>query len=185
MVAISAPADGILRRYESISIGYTTSSKVDLDVLRNTGNLVEIPMPERWKDYDDCEEDRPTSLPTRWDTRHWGVLTVELGGEIVGGAIVARKCLGLDLLEGREDLAHIMDIRVATNQRGKGVGRQLLNAVVDWSKARGCTVLHVETQDINVQACRFYKAMGFALHSADENAYAGLDEARLIWARSL
>jgi hypothetical protein len=47
-------------------------------------------------------------------------------------------------------------------------------------------VLKVETQQINVPACRFYAARGFVLRAVNESAYDGLpEEFQLLWYKSL
>jgi hypothetical protein len=44
----------------------------------------------------------------------------------------------------------------------------------------------VETQDINVPACRFYAAAGYVLVRVEPQAYPTLpDETRLIWQKQL
>jgi hypothetical protein len=46
--------------------------------------------------------------------------------------------------------------------------------------------MKVETQDINVPACRFYAKHGFALRAADCFAYPTLpDETMLLWYKDL
>jgi GNAT superfamily N-acetyltransferase len=44
--------------------------------------------------------------------------------------------------------------------RSSGVGSALFRAAEDWSRRRGCRTLKVETQNINLPACRFYVHMG-------------------------
>ena len=61
------------------------------------------------------------------------------------------------MIEERHDIVCLWDIRVLPNQRGRGIGRQLFRAVEEWAKERRCTLLKIETQDINVPACKFYE----------------------------
>jgi GNAT superfamily N-acetyltransferase len=68
-------------------------------------------------------------------------------------------------------LAVLWDIRVAPAFRGRGVGRALFEAVETWVGARGCAELKVETQNINVAACRFYAALGCQLRTVRTDAY--------------
>ena len=69
--------------------------------------------------------------------------------------------------------------------RGRGVGSALFGAAESWAAARGCTELKVETQDINVRACRFYEARGCRLRAIDRATYPGLDEVQMLWYRAL
>jgi ribosomal protein S18 acetylase RimI-like enzyme len=90
------------------------------------------------------------------------------------------------MLHGQPDVALLWDIRVASNARGRGVGSALLAEVERWSMTRGARWLEVETQDINVPACRFYERHGFVLRSVNRDAYPGLPgEAQLLWYKEL
>ncbi len=166
-----------IAEYESVSIGFEVSCRLRLDDLFNT-----TPVEPWWKDYDDCAPDRPTNLFQTFDTTHWGILAAFDNDVRLGGAIIAARTPEYALLGNRDDLAALIDIRVAPEARGQGVGRALFEAVVAWVRTQGYKELWVETQDTNVPACRFYKAMGLSLHSIDEGAYGPeIDEARLIW----
>jgi GNAT superfamily N-acetyltransferase len=171
--------------YTAVPIAFHLVSRVDRDALRE-GLFVEVAATPRRKDYDEFQEERPASLPARFDVQNWQVFAAFWGEERVGGAIVARDCPGFDMLEGRSDLAVLVDIRVTPPARGKGVGRGLLAAAESWVRERGCAEVKVETQDINVAACRFYLACGFALDEINEDAYGpGFDEVQLIWRKAL
>jgi hypothetical protein len=56
---------------------------------------------------------------------------------------------------------------------------------VDWSRERKCTHLKIETQNVNVPACRFYAKQGCRLGAIDRYGYAGHPqvghETMLIW----
>lgn len=174
------------KEHGQIPISFEAKSRLDLNSLRHAGRLVEIPMHPRLKDYDANEEDRPSNLPARFDCSNWGLLAVFAGIKRIGGAIIARDCIDFDLLEGRADLAHIVDIRVAPSFRGKGIGRGLIEACKSLATREGCVELRVETQDTNVAACRFYVACGFGLLAINEAAYGpNAGESQLIWHLSL
>jgi GNAT superfamily N-acetyltransferase len=168
--------------YESVSIAYEITSRLRLDILRSCGEVVADPIPPRHKDYDDCPEDRPTALSTRFDTRNWAAFSAWEDDRRVGGTIVARDSPGCDMLEGRKDLAVIFDLRVRPDRRGCGVGKALFEKAVEWATSTGCVELRVETQDVNEPACRFYLAMGCSIHSITKGAYGpDLDEVKLVW----
>ena len=80
----------------------------------------------------------------------------------------------------------LWDLRVDPGSRGTGVGAALFRAAASWAKAQGCRQLKVETQDINVAACRLYLREGCQLDSVERGAYSGLpSEVRLIWSKPL
>jgi len=137
------------------------------------------------KDYDAVSE-RPTEWPQRFDIAHWAFFGAFAEGERVGGATIACDTPDLDMLEGRGDQAVLWDIRVAVSARRRGVGTALVEAAVTWASRHGCRQLKVETQNINVTACRFYARQGFVLRSARGGVYPELpEEVQLLWYKDL
>jgi GNAT superfamily N-acetyltransferase len=117
---------------------------------------------------------------------------VELGflpgaaGRQERGAAVVRDTPGIDMLEGRRDLAVLWDIRVDAPARGRGVGAALFEAAAAWARASGCRRLKAETQNLNVPACRFYARQGCILGAANRQAYPAFpDEIQLLWYKNL
>lgn len=149
--------------------------------------LVERPLDTPYvKDYDAIAGEGPERWSARFDTTRWGLLTAWEGERRVGGAALANDTPGVDMLEGRSDLVVLWDLRVAPEARGRGVGGALFRAAVEWARARGCTQLKVETQNVNVPACRFYAHQGCVLGAIDRHAYPALPhEARLLWYRRI
>jgi GNAT superfamily N-acetyltransferase len=90
------------------------------------------------------------------------------------------------MFEGRSDLAVLWDIRVAPSTRRCGVGAALFEAAEAWASAKGCRQLKVETQNVNVAACRFYARRGCELRATHGGAYSELpDEIQLLWYKDL
>lgn len=136
------------------------------------------------KDYDALEP--PSSWPTTFDTRRWGLISAWRDDRRVGGAVLAFDTPGLDMLEGRRDRVAVWDLRVSPSDRGSGIGTSLFEAALAWSAARGCRDLVVETQDINVPACRFDQRMGCRLVSWKAGFYAACpEEAQLVFGRAV
>jgi len=137
------------------------------------------------KDYDAIGEG-PAEWARRFDISNWAFFGAFAQGQRVGGATVAYDTPGLDMLEGRIDLAVLWDIRVGGSNRHRGVGTALVGAAAAWASDKGCRQLKVETQNINVPACRFYVRQGFVLRSAQRGVYAELpEEIRLLWYKDL
>jgi GNAT superfamily N-acetyltransferase len=138
------------------------------------------------KDYDALPNNRPLDWPKRFDVTCWGFFAARLNGVRVGGAAIAFRCSGIDMLETRDDLALLWDIRVMPETRGKGVGSALLAAVERWAREQNAHWLKVETQNINVPACRFYARHGFALKAANALAYPAFpSEVQLLWYKAI
>lgn len=147
--------------------------------------LTETPVENPWvKNYDDREV--PTDWAQQFDASNWIMHTAYDSGERVGGAVVALNTPEVHMLDGRQDLAVLWDIRVAPAARGSGVGESLFRAVESSSRSRGCHTLKVESQNINVPACRFYRRMGCTLGAVNRFAYPDLpDEVQLLWFKTL
>ena len=65
-----------------------------------------------------------------------------------------------------------------------GVGKNLIDAAVNWASKNGYPGIMLETQDTNVPACLFYQNYGFILGGADKMLYRGvgnLNETALFW----
>ena len=137
------------------------------------------------KDYDDAEEGFPEDWPRQFDVSTWGIMLARKGGRCMGGAVVAHNTSGVDMLEGRGDLAVLWDIRVRREARRQGIGVQLFQHAAGWARKRGCRQLKVETQNVNVPACRFYARQGCRLGAIHRFGYAGHvrveHEVMLLW----
>ena len=138
------------------------------------------------KDYDADPDHHPTAWPRRFDVTGWGILAARVGTERVGGATTVWGAADVEMLRGRDDLAMLWDLRVAPAWRRRGVGAALFRAAERWATSRGARWLEVETQNVNVAACRFYARQGCVLGAVHRFAYPDLpDEAQLLWYKSL
>jgi GNAT superfamily N-acetyltransferase len=116
----------------------------------------------------------------------WAFFAAFVDDQRIGGATIACRTPALRLLENRDDVALLLDLRVAPAYRRRGAGSALLSAACTWASANGYRVLKIETQNINTPACRFYASHACELTAVDPHAYAGLpEEIQLIWTRTL
>lgn len=58
-------------------------------------------------------------------------------------------------------------IAVASSHRGKGIGKTLVNAAIDWLTARNLDTVSVVTQGRNIVAQRLYQQCGFVTRSIE------------------
>jgi len=138
------------------------------------------------KDYDSLPGEGPTQWARQFDLSNWGFIRARSGARLVGGAVIAARTPGVTLLEGRDDLAVLWDIRVVPEVRGQGIGAALFRAAEVWAVANRCRELKVETQNINVSACRFYQRQGCTLRRVNRHAYRDLPaEIQLLWYKDL
>lgn len=182
-IEVSAVDD--LEAYATLPGAFETDKVCKVAVEAGALVLVEQDLPRTFaKDYDRFED--PRQWPRLFDTSRWALLSAWRGAVRVGGGIVARATLGVDMLEGRSDLAVLWDLRVDRSERRRGVGAALIDRAGTWAREQGCTELKVETQDTNPAACALYGRQGFTLAQASPGAYVELpDEVRLIWRKPL
>ena len=189
-VTVSQEPLETLAEYARISIAFEVHEVFDVfpdgggdNSFRLASRPVAVPY---LKDYDAIHRETPAQWPQRFDMSAWGLFAARLDDQCVGGAAVACNTPGLDMLEGRSDLAVLWDIRVVPGMRSQGVGHMLFEAAAAWALARGCRQLKIETQNINVAACRFYARQGCALRAAHRDAYFRFPgEIQLLWYKGL
>ncbi len=88
------------------------------------------------------------------------------GDEVVGQILVGAHW---------NRFAFVWDIAVRPDWRRRGVGGRLMGQAIAWARAKGLAGVMLETQNINVPACRFYESLGFALRGFDAGLYRGFD----------
>lgn len=188
-IRAGSPAD-LATTYADVPIAFAVREVLDVVAVdRGLGGLRLAPraLDAAWtKDYDAGADDHPSAWPARFDVRRWLVLGAWRDGVRVGGAVVARGTPALDVAGGRADAAVLWDLRVAPAARGAGVGGALFDAAARDARAGGARRLVVETQNVNVPACRLYAGRGCALAAIRRGAYPALpDEVQLVWELTL
>lgn len=137
------------------------------------------------KDYDAYDDEPVARWTKRFDTSQWRFLIAFAGGRAVGAATVAYGSPGVHMLEGRSDLAVLWDLRVAPEHRRRGIGAALFDHAAAYARGKNCRQLKIETQNINVPACRFYASRGCQLGCINQYGYSGNSrvshETMLLW----
>jgi GNAT superfamily N-acetyltransferase len=169
-----------LPQYATIPIAFEVREKLDLHSFeRHDPNLAIrsiVVDPPFEKDYDAIAGQHPLDWPERFDLSNWTFAAAFESGALAGGmALIVQR-----------DEAVIWDIRVTPTHRRRGIGRNLMRFAESVALRQGLGELTVETQDINVTACRFYAADGYQLRSANHFAHPQLPhEVQLIWSKQL
>jgi len=74
-------------------------------------------------------------------------------------------CLQLSFIPGlsRKGMwrGQIESVRIASNIRGGGVGRQMIAWAIDKCRERGCELVQLTTDKSRADALRFYQSLGF------------------------
>lgn len=188
-IAIEQIPSGDLATYARVPIAFQVRSVLEIAPI--DGGLAGLRLrevevePPYVKDYDASPEGGPERWSERFDTSKWAYFLAREGGRAVGGATVAVDTPGLFMLGGRKDLAVLWDIRVLPDLRRVGIGVELFKHAARWSAERACAHLKIETQNVNVPACRFYAKHGCRLGEINRYAYAGdpsiAHEVMLVW----
>jgi len=86
------------------------------------------------------------------------IFVAEEGGEVIGWLhLYVCPLLEMDLH------AEIGGLVVAEDQRGGGVGRQLIEHAGQWARQQGCKNLYVRSNVIRRRAHEFYEQIGFQI----------------------
>jgi ribosomal protein S18 acetylase RimI-like enzyme len=108
--------------------------------------------------------------------------TLEAYGRVVKqgfslGAYAEERLIGIALAEphrwNRSLWVH--EFHVDAPHRGRGIGRQMMEALADRARAADLRVLVCETQNTNVPAIAFYRAVGFEMEGVDLSYYTNED----------
>lgn len=179
-----------LPRYAEITISFKVKSIFCVEAI-NQGlggfSVVEQKVKPYTKDYDSQSdnEGRPIRWTEKFDISRWGFFLAVDGPLVVGGAAVAIDTPKVNMLENRKDLAVLWDIRVHPSRRRSGVGSKLFRYAADWARRKGCRQLKIETQNVNVPACRFYAKQGCELGAIHRYRYVSSSEvaheAMFLW----
>lgn len=103
--------------------------------------------------------DYASFISTQLDDPNKTVLVADDDGSVVGYAFGAVE--GHDFLAFRGPAGVLHDLIVAADYRGRGVGRLLLNAALDFFKSRGVPRVVLSTAEQNGTAQRLFATMGF------------------------
>jgi GNAT superfamily N-acetyltransferase len=106
-------------------------------------------------------------------------LDAYIGEGIVLVAVEGERIVGHLQLVGDE----VKNMAVAEAERGRGIGRALIDAAVAHAHAHGLATLVVATAAADVGNLRFYQRLGFRMRSVERDAFTaetGYEPGRLI-----
>ncbi|MET0415291.1 MAG: GNAT family N-acetyltransferase [Actinoplanes sp.] len=86
------------------------------------------------------------------------LIVAEQGGDLVG-------CLQITYIPGLgrhgSERSLIESVRVRSDRRGQGLGRDLMTWAIDQARERGCALVQLTTDKTRADAHRFYLGLGF------------------------
>jgi GNAT superfamily N-acetyltransferase len=121
-----------------------------------------------------------------FDISNWAIFMAFNENKPVGGITAVSRTKEVRMLDNRDDLCVLWDLRVNDEYKGMGIGTKLFEMVVEWSKINNLKQIKIETQTNNVPACRFYAKQGAVLRFFNEyseinNPDANEHEMQVIW----
>lgn len=177
-----------LTEYSTVPITFQVESKFSVEQFKDSLGFrlrEEKVAPSYVMDYDVIDGEGPTRWLKRFDITAWRLFMAKQGGDLIGGAVIAISTPHLFMLDDREDLAVLWDIRVKPDFRHSGIGTKLFGKAALWANSKGCNQLKVETQNVNVPACRFYAKQGCHLGGINLYHYTQnpltIDHVMLLW----
>jgi ribosomal protein S18 acetylase RimI-like enzyme len=118
------------------------------DALGATRERYQDPLPQPYWDAFNAIDSDPNNR----------LLVAEENGVVVG-------CLQLTFIPGLSRLgaerAQIESVRIASSQRGSGLGRKLIEEAIAQARAHGSKLVQLTTDKTRGDARRFYEGLGF------------------------
>ena len=90
------------------------------------------------------------------------ILVAEAGGAIVGYVCVHAAAPNEDPDEIDYTFAYVSDVAVNSSQRGRGIGKTLLEAAREYAQDHGAACLRISVLAENAGALSLYRSFGFA-----------------------
>lgn len=171
-----------LEEYGNIPFYYDTTEKYELEKVNNGIGGITIKLVKCARFHKDFG-----TRTSRWielfNLENWKFFVAyNEDNEMIAGCTVATKTDNCIMLEKRNDLAVLWDIRVSDKYKHKGIGQKLFNMAKKYAIDNGFNQLKVECQNTNPAAVKFYHKQGMVLHSINEYAYPDCpDEVQLLW----
>lgn len=92
---------------------------------------------------------------------HAGLLTRLPPVRVFATLMEDGEAIGFGVASVAEGVAWLFDIAVVPVARGRGVGRRLVAALLDWAAAQGCARVGLQVLADNEPARRLYRSLGF------------------------
>lgn len=96
---------------------------------------------------------------------------------VIFGAYEDGVCIGVAIYRDYYlKYMYLLDLKVNSAVRGKGVGKKLIDAGMKAAVERDYLGLYTQAQDNNLNACMFYLHAGFEIGGFDNRVYTGTSQ---------
>jgi len=125
-------------------------------------------------------QDAPTAFSSTYakeshlPDEEWVMRAARWAGEGTGSIFLAFESeaacgiVGSYVDEGNSALAYIVSMWVDPSHRRAGVGKALIDAVLEWNRSHGVTEVRLMVTSVNQGAAVFYERMGFRMTGVTE-----------------
>lgn len=79
------------------------------------------------------------------------------------------------------DEAHITNIVVRNTDRGRGIGKFLMSALIAKAREKGAKHITLEVKSTNIPAIRMYEGFGFRVEGVRKRYYNNMFDALVMW----
>jgi ribosomal protein S18 acetylase RimI-like enzyme len=186
MIIYKAIDKSFFQQYDEIPMTVHVKSEYKIEKIINGlgGFLIkEVPVEPYIKDLGKYQI--AMEYETHFDISRWQFYMAFDGKQPVGAITLVSKTPGVNMLDGRDDLCVLWDIRVLEEYKHMGIGKRLFELSVEWAKEHDLNQIKIECQNNNVPACKFYHKHGAVLSKVDEYAYYNdkeiQNEIQFIW----
>lgn len=109
----------------------------------------------------DCARLHAAAFAHPWSAAEFESL-LAAGNTVANGALAGNgRLIGFALSRHAAGEAEVLSIAVAKSERGKGIGRALMNAHLASLAAAGATSVFLEVEPANTNAVALYRRLGF------------------------
>ncbi|MHA2270923.1 MAG: GNAT family N-acetyltransferase [Candidatus Hodarchaeales archaeon] len=163
-----------LNDFSRIDNSFEVSSVIELGMIQGEIRYKIKEVAEGWeKKYDTPRDFDPASVINN----ETAVIFLAYLDGLIAGKVVLKKYWN--------NFAYIDDIAVDRSFRRRGIGQQLLHRAISWAQEKGFPGIMLETQNINVGACKLYESCGFQIGGFDQLVYKAMnlpkDEIAIYW----
>ena len=177
-----------LTEYSLIQMVYEVKDMLSIELIDDgIGGMIfheEVIATPFIRDFDSLDGETPIRWLKNFNTTNWVLFLARENGVPIGGATVVTRTPEVNMLRGRNDIAVLWDIRIKPEKKRMGIGTRLFQAAINWSRKQNLEYLKIESQNINVPACRFYIKQGCKLGEINRFAYTVpelMSETMLVW----
>lgn len=129
-----------------------------------------------WWDLDEiADHDAVVFGPTAWTLTYYWAVRAQPGTVMFAARTSTSALAGWIVMSAAGGEADVMTIATTEVGRGKGIGRRLLQAGIDWALSGGAEAVHLEVDEHNDSALGLYRSSGFSEWGRRADYYPGAD----------